>query len=156
MPNKCRIYIGRLSRKTRVRDLEKEFSRYGRIRDLEIKHDYAFIEYSDPRDAEDAIYHMDNRNFDDSRIIVEYAGIRRERRKGPSTEDLCYNCHNPGHWANECKEEDCRGKCYRCGASGHIKRDCKASRSRSPTLTTKQDQSPYSSQSESHAQEYEA
>ena len=43
MPNKCRIYIGRLSRRSRARDLEKEFSRYGRIRDLEIKHDYAFI-----------------------------------------------------------------------------------------------------------------
>lgn len=43
MPNKCRIYIGRLNRRTRARDLDKEFSRYGRIRDLEIKHDYAFI-----------------------------------------------------------------------------------------------------------------
>lgn len=43
MPNKCRIYIGRLSRRTRIRDLEKDFSRYGRIRDLEVKHDYAFI-----------------------------------------------------------------------------------------------------------------
>ena len=43
MPNKSRVYIGRLSRRTRARDLEKEFSRYGRIRDLEIKHDYAFI-----------------------------------------------------------------------------------------------------------------
>ena len=43
MPSKSRVYIGRLSRRTRVRDLEKEFARYGRIRDLEIKHDYAFI-----------------------------------------------------------------------------------------------------------------
>lgn len=47
MPNKCRVYIGRLSRRTRARDLEKDFSRYGRIRDLEIKHDYAFIVGSD-------------------------------------------------------------------------------------------------------------
>ena len=43
MSNKCRIYIGRLNRRTRARDLDKEFSRYGRIRDLEMKHDYAFI-----------------------------------------------------------------------------------------------------------------
>ena len=43
MPNRCRIYVGRLSRKTRVRDLEDLFDRYGRIRDVEMKHDYAFI-----------------------------------------------------------------------------------------------------------------
>ena len=43
MSNKCRIYIGRLSRRTRARDLEDKFERYGRIRDVEMKSDYAFI-----------------------------------------------------------------------------------------------------------------
>lgn len=115
---------------------------------------------------------MDNRSFDGSRIIVEYAGIRRDRRKGPSSEDLCYNCHNPGHWyflrrANECKQEDCRGKCYRCGGTGHIRRDCKASRSRSPKRSPanktppKKEPSPYSDDSKpkyyvGSDQEYEA
>ena len=43
MPNRYRIYVGRISRKTRLRDLESAFDYYGRIRDIEIKHDYAFI-----------------------------------------------------------------------------------------------------------------
>lgn len=74
--------------------------------------------------------------------------------------------------ANECKEEDCRGKCYRCGAKGHIKRDCKASRSRSRSArdsprekskSIEKQASPYSEDKKSpdqyflsSAQEYEA
>lgn len=43
MPNRCRIYVGGLSRRTGTRTLEKIFERYGRIRDLDLKTDYAFI-----------------------------------------------------------------------------------------------------------------
>ena len=38
-----RIYVGRVSRRTQLKDLEHVFGKYGRIRDIDIKHDYAFI-----------------------------------------------------------------------------------------------------------------
>merc|ERR1711916_291310 len=66
-----------------ARDLEDEFSRYGRIRDFHMRDGYAFITYDSGRDAEDAIYDMDGRRFDGSRLIVEFAkekGERAERR----------------------------------------------------------------------------
>lgn len=44
-----RVYVGRLDRRTRARDLEDVFNRYGRIRDLELKRDYAFIVCDDVR-----------------------------------------------------------------------------------------------------------
>ncbi|CAH2054357.1 unnamed protein product [Thlaspi arvense] len=68
-----RLYVGHLSSRTRERDLERLFSKYGRIRDLDMKRDYAFIDFSDPRDADDARYRLDGRDFDGSRIIVEFA-----------------------------------------------------------------------------------
>jgi len=40
---------------------------------VELKRDYAFIEFSDPRDADDAQYNLDGREVDGSRIIVEFA-----------------------------------------------------------------------------------
>jgi len=98
MSSKYRIYVGRLSRRTRARDLESAFARYGRIRDVEIKHDYAFIEYYDSRDAKDAISYMDRRTLDGSRLIVEPAGLRRDRRGGTTDRNTCYNCGKTGHW----------------------------------------------------------
>ncbi|AQK79208.1 Serine/arginine-rich splicing factor RS2Z32 [Zea mays] len=68
-----RLYVGRLAPRTRSRDLEYLFSKYGRIREVELKRDYAFIEFSDPRDADDAQYNLDGREVDGSRIIVEFA-----------------------------------------------------------------------------------
>eukprot|EP00744_Colponema_vietnamica_P002016 GILI01003242.1.p2 GENE.GILI01003242.1~~GILI01003242.1.p2 ORF type:complete len:224 (+),score=33.38 GILI01003242.1:78-749(+) len=125
-----RVYVGRISSRTRASDLERAFDRYGRIRDITLKKDFAFIEFEDYRDADDAVHEMNNRTLDGARLIVEFSGQRRERR-GPGREDVCFNCGLRGHWANECTQGDWRDRCYRCGQPGHEKRDCKASRSRS-------------------------
>jgi RNA recognition motif-containing protein len=42
----CVVYVGRLSSRTRERDLEDAFSKYGRIIRLDMKAGYAFIEYN--------------------------------------------------------------------------------------------------------------
>ncbi|CAG9319590.1 unnamed protein product [Blepharisma stoltei] len=128
--NRRRIYVGRLDRRTHARDLEDAFRRYGRIRDVELKRDYAFIEFYESRDAEDAVRDMDGRRFDGSRIIVEFAGSGRGDR-AQANDGTCFNCGQSGHWANNCKEGDWKDKCYRCGKKGHMKRECTASRSRS-------------------------
>ncbi|KAF2613106.1 hypothetical protein F2Q70_00007046 [Brassica cretica] len=49
-----RLYVGHLSSRTRTRDVERLFSKYGRIRDVDMKRDFAFVDFSDPRDADDA------------------------------------------------------------------------------------------------------
>lgn len=55
-------------------------------------------EFDDRRDADDAIRDMDRRHLDGARIIVEMAGARRERSRGPSSRDKCFNCGQLGHW----------------------------------------------------------
>lgn len=76
----CRIYVGNLPKDCREKDLERKFGDFGRIRDILVKTGYGFVEFDDHRDADDAVYEMDNRDFMGERISVEMArGTRRDR-----------------------------------------------------------------------------
>ncbi|XP_004302384.1 PREDICTED: pre-mRNA-splicing factor SF2-like [Fragaria vesca subsp. vesca] len=72
------IYVGNLPGDIRMREIEDLFIKYGPIVDIDLKipprpPGYAFIEFEDPRDADDAIYGRDGYNFDGYRLRVELA-----------------------------------------------------------------------------------
>jgi arginine/serine-rich splicing factor 1/9 len=71
-----RIYVGNLPMDIRTREIDDLFYKYGRIRDIDIKQPtrppaFAFVEFEDPRDAEDAIRGRDGYRFDGQRLRVE-------------------------------------------------------------------------------------
>lgn len=49
-----RVYVGKLSYDVRERDIEKFFKGYGRVREILMKDGFAFVEFDDNRDADDA------------------------------------------------------------------------------------------------------
>ncbi|CAE7363561.1 SR30, partial [Symbiodinium sp. KB8] len=78
-----KVYIGNLPGDVREAELEDMFYRYrpGRI---DIKRPprgpaFAFVEFRDIRDAEDAVYDRDGINFDGGRIRVELSRGGRDR-----------------------------------------------------------------------------
>ncbi|GMJ11182.1 hypothetical protein HRI_004787500 [Hibiscus trionum] len=85
------IYVGNLPGDTRLREVEDLFYKYGPIVDIDLKipprpPGYAFVEFEDPRDAEDAIRGRDGYDFDGCYLRVELA--HSGRRRPSSSVDL--------------------------------------------------------------------
>uniref|UniRef100_A0A5K3F0B4 RRM domain-containing protein n=1 Tax=Mesocestoides corti TaxID=53468 RepID=A0A5K3F0B4_MESCO len=89
MPRRCSIYIRNIPDSCRHEDLRRTFGRFGPVVDVTIPTDYysgrmkgfAFVEFEDPRDAEDAQRSMDHSRFLGRRIEVEFT---RGYRKTPA------------------------------------------------------------------------
>ncbi|KAJ0237714.1 Serine/arginine-rich splicing factor SR30 [Hirschfeldia incana] len=87
------IYVGNLPGDIRMREVEDLFYKYGPIVDIDLKipprpPGYAFVEFEDPRDADDAIYGRDGYDFDGCRLRVE---IAHGGRRGSSSVDRYYS-----------------------------------------------------------------
>ncbi|KAG9297683.1 hypothetical protein G9A89_011198 [Geosiphon pyriformis] len=75
-----RVYIGRLARDARERDIEKLFRGYGNIREIKLMNGFGFVEFRDHRDADDVVYTFNGKSFMGEKLIVEYARGERRRR----------------------------------------------------------------------------
>nr|CAB3266596.1 serine/arginine-rich splicing factor 5 [Phallusia mammillata] len=69
----CRIFLGGLSNRATEGDVERFFDGFGKIREVNLKQGYGFVEFDDHRDADDAVYEMNNQTLAGSRVTVEHA-----------------------------------------------------------------------------------
>ncbi|XP_010252651.1 PREDICTED: serine/arginine-rich splicing factor RS31-like isoform X1 [Nelumbo nucifera] len=80
------VFCGNFEYETRQSDLERLFSKYGRVERVDMKSGFAFVYFDDERDAEDAIRGLDDTPFGYSRrrLSVEWArqGDRGRHREG--------------------------------------------------------------------------
>uniref|UniRef100_A0A5S6Q0F1 RRM domain-containing protein n=1 Tax=Trichuris muris TaxID=70415 RepID=A0A5S6Q0F1_TRIMR len=63
MSNTSRVYIGQLSYEIRENDVEDFFKGYGKIRDINLKQGYGFVEFDDYRDANDAVHDLNGKHM---------------------------------------------------------------------------------------------
>jgi len=87
-------------RETEVEDL---FYKYGRIRSVTLKGrrgpPFAFVEFDDPRDADDAVAGRNNYSFDGYRLRVEHPRDDRDNRNTFSRPPRQYNSYSFRHGA---------------------------------------------------------
>jgi len=74
--SETRIYIGNLPPDIRNKDIEDLFYKYGKIQFIDLKNrrgpPFAFVEFDDPRDADDAVYARDGYDYDGYKLRVEF------------------------------------------------------------------------------------
>ncbi|MGH0184424.1 UNVERIFIED_CONTAM: hypothetical protein FKN15_015107 [Acipenser sinensis] len=58
-----RVYIGRLSYHVREKDIQRFFSGYGKLLEIDLKNGYGFVEFEDTRDADDAVYELNGKEL---------------------------------------------------------------------------------------------
>jgi len=123
------LFLGNLSRDVQRRDIEHIFDKYGRIERCDIKSRgdgpvYAFLEFEDERDAEDALRAEHGKEMCGSSMVVEFAKgkmDRRDDRRGGDRYGDRYGSSRGGGFRGG------RGglECYECGERGHFARDCR-------------------------------
>ncbi|MGH0167471.1 UNVERIFIED_CONTAM: hypothetical protein FKN15_052912 [Acipenser sinensis] len=72
-----RVYIGRLSYHVREKDIQRFFSGYGKLLEIDLKNGYGFVEFEDTRDADDAVYELNGKELCGERVSVFFLGARR-------------------------------------------------------------------------------
>lgn len=82
----CKVYIGSLGSRATKEDIEDVFSRYGPLRNVWIARNppgFAFVEFEDRRDAEEAVRELDGSRVCGSRVRVEmsHGRTRSDRRR---------------------------------------------------------------------------
>lgn len=74
--NECRIYVGNLPPDIRTKDIQDLFHKFGKVTFVDLKNrrgpPFAFVEFEDNRDADDAVKARDGYDYDGYRLRVEF------------------------------------------------------------------------------------
>ncbi|XP_069463903.1 serine/arginine-rich splicing factor 7-like isoform X2 [Ambystoma mexicanum] len=147
--SETKVYVGNLGTGAGKGELERAFSYYGPLRTVWIARNppgFAFVEFEDPRDAEDAVRDLDGKITRGLLLVICGSKIRVELSTGmprhsrfdrpPSRRpfdpaDRCYECGERGHYAYDCHRYSSRNRSRSRSRSYSRSRGRRYSRSRS-------------------------
>jgi arginine/serine-rich splicing factor 7 len=97
-----RIFVRNIPTRTKQSEIEDLFKKIGKITDIVLKQNFAFIQYSHEHEAVQAVNKFNDFNMNGNKILVELAKTRTEKLAERMNEK-CFKCGEYGHWAKDCK-----------------------------------------------------
>jgi len=155
----CKVYVGNLPDNAIKADVENAFSKYGHVRNVWVARNppgFAFVEYEDARDAEDAVRGLDGTRICGSRVRVEMSHGRSRRGGGRDGGRDGRRSGGRDGGRDSRDDHDRRGGGYSGRRGGGRSRSRSKSRSRSRSRSPKRHSSRYSrsrSYSRSHSRD---
>lgn len=104
MSRDSKVFIGNVPTDCRESDIESFFREIGEIREVVVKKNYAFCEFTDYYDAKDAVKEKDGEKLLGSRVRVEFAKGEKTRSGGNRSPDR--SCVYVGGISSEVRERD--------------------------------------------------
>lgn len=100
-----KLFVGNLPSDISSKEMDDLFFKFGKIHSIDIKRDgkkpFAFVEFDDDRDAEEAMRQRKNYNYDGYRLTVEWPRSSRRSRspppRRPTTNDQGQQTYNKDH-----------------------------------------------------------
>lgn len=106
MSRDSKVFIGNVPTDCRESDIESFFREIGEIREVVVKKNYAFCEFTDYYDAKDAVKEKDGEKLLGSRVRVEFAKGEKTPRSGGGNRSPDRSCVYVGGISSEVKERD--------------------------------------------------
>jgi RNA recognition motif-containing protein len=97
-----RVFVRNIPSKTKQFEVEDLFKKAGKIIDIVLKPNFAFIQYNHEYEANQAVATYNDYYLNGNRISVELAKSRIEKLAERISEK-CFKCSEYGHWAKDCK-----------------------------------------------------
>ncbi|BHF64375.1 hypothetical protein AAHC03_04881 [Spirometra sp. Aus1] len=127
-----KVYVGDLPREASEKEIGRVFDRYGAVRSVWVARNppgFAFVEFEDAADAEDAVRDLDGSVICGVRARVELSSGKSRPKpwlRGSGRDSYGRGSGDRGRG----RPFDPNDRCYECGERGHYAYDCRRRRSR--------------------------
>ncbi|KAK2158550.1 hypothetical protein LSH36_167g01033 [Paralvinella palmiformis] len=97
-----KLFVSKLPDTVRKIDLQKLCEQYGTVVECDFVKKYAFVHFSKPEEAAEAVKNLDNTEFQGTKITVQFSHSTVRQRPGMGQTSACYRCGKYGHWSRDC------------------------------------------------------